>query len=499
MGRPAGISGEQTIRRNAALAFVVNITAAAFTAGLTLFLVRALGPSDYGLYALALSISALLTLPSDLGISAAAARFVAEQRGDPAAVAAILAAALRLKLLIGTAVGLGLFAAAGAVADGYDEPGLLWPLRAMAIVLFSQSILQLVGGAFTAHGRIVATLWIALSASTVELLTAVAFVLLGGGAAGAAFGRTAGWLVALLVGLVQLSRFLGRSAIVGRRAVPHTLRRIAGYASALVLVEASFALFDQVGAVLIGAFLGTTAVGVFQAPMRLIASLHLPGLAVAQAVAPRLARHELVAPNVSAFLSALRWVIVLQTAFAAPLLAWAEPIVGLLLGAEYDESIGLLRILTPYMFLSGVAPLLSLSVNYLGRARLRMPIAVGALAINLTLAAILIPTIGVEGAAIGSVAGYVLYVPGHLWLCRQALGFPLLPLAKTFVRSLLAGAAATGALAALGTHELALWEWAAGAVLGPAAFVAVLLATRELTLGDVKRLVLLVRLRRRAA
>ena len=491
------IAGEHSIRRNTALAFAVNMTAAAFTAALTLFLVRALGPHDYGVYALALSIAALLTLPSDLGISSAAARFVAERRGDRAGVTEILVDALKLKLLIASAVALGLFAAAGAVAAAYDEPGLLWPLRAMAAVLFSQSILQLVGGTFTAQGRIVANLWIALSASTVELLTAVSLVLLGGGAAGAAFGRTAGWAVALVVGLTLLGRFLGRSAFAGRRTTPNALRRIAAYASGLALVEVSFALFDQVGAVLIGAFLGSAAVGMFQAPMRLLAFLHLPGLAVANAVAPRLARHARVAPNIGALLSALRWVILLQTLFAAPLLVWSEPVVGLLLGAEYDDSIGLLRILTPYMFLSGLAPLLSLTVNYLGRARRRIPIAVGALAINVTLAAILIPTIGVEGAALGSVAGFLLYVPGHFWLCRQALGFPVLPLAKTLVRALLAGAAAAGVLWAFGTEELALREWLGGAVLAPAAFVAVLLATRELTAADLKQLAARVQARRR--
>jgi len=488
----ANVEGEESIRRNAGFAFVVNMSGAVFTAALTLFLVRALGPEGYGLYALALSITALLVLPSDFGISTAAARFVAERRGDRTAVAAIVRDALRLKVVIALSVSTTLFLASGPVARAYGEPSLDWPLRAMALVLLAQSLLQLIGGTFAAHGRMIANLKIGLSASAVELGTVVPIVLLGGAAAGAAFGRAAGWGVALAVGIVELARFHGRAAFgLGRRS-SGTTRRIAGYAGALLIVEAAYALFDQIGTILIGGYIGAAAVGVFQAPLRLVALLHLPALAVATAVAPRLARHERLEPNVPAFQFALRWLIVLQSATIAPLIVWAEPIVNLLLGSEYEESVNVLRAMTPYIFLTGIAPLVSLAANYLGRARLRIPFALTALVVCVAIDVVLIPRIGVIGAAVGSVAGFAVYVLGHLGICRSALGLPLAPVAATVGRSLLAAAVAAAALAAFGVHELAVWEWFAGATLASAAFVGTLLATREISrsdLGDVLRTV----------
>src|SRR3981081_4947913 len=74
-----------SIARNTGSAFVGSMVSAAFTAALTLVLLRALGPRQSGVFALALSVGALVLLPSNLGISAAAARFVADARPDPAA------------------------------------------------------------------------------------------------------------------------------------------------------------------------------------------------------------------------------------------------------------------------------------------------------------------------------------------------------------------------------------------------------------------------------
>ena len=45
---------------------------------LTIVLVRVLGPEDYGVFALALSVASLVFLPADFGISQSTARFVAE-------------------------------------------------------------------------------------------------------------------------------------------------------------------------------------------------------------------------------------------------------------------------------------------------------------------------------------------------------------------------------------------------------------------------------------
>src|SRR3954453_1270278 len=150
--RPSDEGDGDSIRRNAAFAMAVQLTSAAFTATVALVLVRALSPDGYGLFALAVSIGALATIPSDLGISASAARFIAEHRGEPSAVGAVLAGALRLKLAISASVTVVLVAVAGLIASAYGEPDLVWPLRAIGIAVFGQSLMLLFSAAFIAQG-----------------------------------------------------------------------------------------------------------------------------------------------------------------------------------------------------------------------------------------------------------------------------------------------------------------------------------------------------------
>src|ERR671921_632135 len=79
-----------SIARNTVFAVAVKLTGTVFTGILTIFLVRYLGPAEYGVFALALGVGAPMTVPPDLGISMSAARFAAELRGDRGSVAEVV-------------------------------------------------------------------------------------------------------------------------------------------------------------------------------------------------------------------------------------------------------------------------------------------------------------------------------------------------------------------------------------------------------------------------
>lgn len=456
------------------------MTGAVFTAGLTFFLVRALGPSEYGVLALALGVSGVLMIPSDLGISQSTARFVAENRGDRGAVAGVLADALKLKALVAVIVSGGLFAAAGLIADAYGVPRMAWPLRALALALLGHSFLNFIGTTFTAQGRIALHLRVVASESTVETGMAVALVLAGMGATGAALGRAAGYLFAAGIGLALIARHVGRRAF--SRGVDRTnLRRIIGYAGALVVIDGAFTLFSRIDVLLIGAIVGVRAVGLFEAPLRIVALLGFIGQAASKGVAPRVARHREQAPNVEAFQRVLRYMIVIQALVIAPVVIWAEPLTRLTLGPGYGESAGVLRALAPFIFLGGISPILALGVNYLGEARRRIPIALGALAINVIIDLALLPEIGILAAAIATDVAYSFYTAGHLFICRSLLGIPLRPLGRTLLRSLLAAGAMGGVLLMFGSTAVSIPWLLIGGSLGILTYCVVLLAAGEFT------------------
>jgi O-antigen/teichoic acid export membrane protein len=474
-----------SIRRNTAFAFSTQLVTSAFTAGLTLFLVRALGPAGYGLFALALALGGLVAIPAELGISHSASRFVAEARSDRRAAARVASDALVLKVAASAATSLALFAAAGWIAEGYGEPGLTWPLRGAAIALFGQSVMSLARFLFVALARISVTFRLVLTESAVETAATVGLVLLGTGAVGAAFGRAIGYFVGAAMGIALLATLLGRGSLAFGGFRWSRARRIARYAGALALVDGAFVVFGYVDALVIGAFLGAGAVGVYTAPLRFIVFLQYPGLAIANAVAPRLARGGTERPALAAFASATRYLLVLQALLIAPLVVWAGPITSLLLGSGYEGAAPVLRALTPFVFLSSVAPLVSLTANYIGEARRRIPVAFATLVVDVALALALVPTIGIVGAAIATDVAYALYVPAHLWICWRLLRFPLRPILLGAARGLLAAAAMAGVLLLIGTSDLGLLDWILGATGGTAAFAAVLVLTGELRRADL--------------
>jgi O-antigen/teichoic acid export membrane protein len=478
-----------TIRRNAMFGLATQMSTAMFTAVLTLYLVRALSPAEYGTLALAIGITGVLLKPSDIGTTQATARYVAERQGDTAGVRGVLGMAFPMKLLTASSIAVALFALAGPISNLYNAPELAWPLRGAAIALFGQAVMRFTQSVFVALRRTSSAFSVVFSESAMEFTATVALVVLGGGVTGASFGRAVGYVFGALLGILLLARLLGHSPIFGTGPSPVRRPEFMRYAGAMLIVQGAGAVFAQIDVLLIGAFLTTSAVAFFSAPLRLVAFLAYPAMALSQGVAPRLARHSHDAPRVGAMQLGLRYMVIFQAGVVAGLIVWADPIVHLALGPKFSESADVLRALAPLVFLSGINPMLVSPLNFAGEGRRRIPVTIAALVVNAALDVILIPAIGILGAAVGSDVAYTLYAGSNLWISHRVLGLPLKPLAATAARALVAAGAMAAVLALVGTGSLSALEWIIGLVFAPAAFVATLLATRELSVGEIRALV----------
>ena len=125
------------------------------------------------------------------------------------------------------------------------------------------------------------------------------------------------------------------------------------------------------------------------------------------------------APDAAALERSLRGLIVFQSLLIAPLLVWAQPIVRILLGDGYAGSVTTLRVLSASAYLGGSVPLVSLTANYLGDARSRVPLMVGAALFNAVIDVVLIPGIGIVAGAIGTAAALAVMVVGHVHICSS--------------------------------------------------------------------------------
>jgi O-antigen/teichoic acid export membrane protein len=469
----------ESIARNTVFAVAVRLTGTVFTAVLTIFLVRYFGPTEYGVFALAMGVGALMTVPTDLGISMSAARFVAELRGDPGSVADVVSDALRLKLVVGGLSSLGLIALADPIASAYGEPDLAWPLRILSLAIFGQSLMLLWATIFEALGRISVYFRVVLAESAIEACLSIAIVLFGTGATGAMAGRAAAYAFAAGFGLALITGTIGRS-LRPRRAGHGHARRIAVYGSALVVVDGAFTLFSTIDVLLIGAILSVSAVGLFEAAYRLAGLLYFIGLPVRSSVAPRLTRGG-NGPDHEALETALRYMVLVQGVILAPLIVWAEPLTRIVLGTDYLGSVDTLRALAPFALLTAVSPLLAGAANYLGAAARRVPIAIAALVVNAAIDVALLDRIGIIAGAIGTDVAYTLYVAAHLRLCQDLAGLRLRPLVAPLLGSLGGAAGMSLVLLMFGTGQIAVPLVVVGGSLGTAVYAGILVLTRQVT------------------
>ena len=83
----------------------------------------------------------------------------------------------------------------------------------MALAVFAQSLMAYWNTAFVALRRVSLNLRVVFSESVAEVGASFALVALGAGAAGAAFGRAAGFAFGALVALLLVYRLLGFGAL----------------------------------------------------------------------------------------------------------------------------------------------------------------------------------------------------------------------------------------------------------------------------------------------
>ena len=481
---PVGVPDAGVVR-NTALQFATQMAGVVFTGALTLYLVRELQPSGYGLYALAISISGLLVLPAGLGLPMAVGRFVADHRRDLGEVRAILALGVRLQLPALLLCSIGLFVAAGAVAGAYGHPGLEWPLRWAALAIGGRAFFSFLTSVGTSIRQARIGLWMAISESAVETASSIALVVAGAGAAGAVLGKTIGYGIGCGAGLFLTLRLLRHPGVHPRLPRQLSRRNILSYAGAMFLVDVTFTALAQMDILILGALLSTAAVGSFSAVYRILIVLGYLGVAVSGGVAPRLSLGD-GCPDTQAFGRAIRYLLVAQGVVIAPMLVWSRPIVDLLLGSHYHAAAEILRVLTVVAFVSAPAALISVSVTYMGEGRRRVKIAVATLVIALVSLYALIRTDGVVGAAIADDIVVVVWVGAHLWMCTRLIDVDLRRLGLCCARIVLASVVMAVPLLAIGTEHLSPGQWIIGLALGGLAYAGVLLITRELTRDELR-------------
>jgi O-antigen/teichoic acid export membrane protein len=388
------------------------------TVAVAFLLARLLGPSGRGEYSLLLLLPSTLFALGQLGLPSALTYFAGRGRSvaSLAATAAMVAAVLAIVLVAGSLVALpslqpALFAAAplGLLQVATVALPILLATSFFGSILWGRQLVR-------PYSRVLA------SQSLGWLLAVVALV----GIAGLGVtGALAAYLLITGLGaaavLLLVLRERSRSAAEAPSAGPVNLGALLGYGLRLYPAGISTFLSYRVDLFLLSALRGdAAAIGLYALAVSLaeitfqvpdsVATLFYPRVAGAER-----AEADRLAPSIARF----TLLITGLAAIALIPMAWLAIRVVL---PGYDGSLLPFLLLLPGTVALGLSKVLSGYISGLGRPEPVGIIAMVALGMNVVVNVVLIPPLGIAGAALASMISYSLHATLTVWLASRLSG-----------------------------------------------------------------------------
>jgi O-antigen/teichoic acid export membrane protein len=413
---PVAVSATAGVARDAGLAISARVVAMACSSITAFVVASTLTKSDYGAYAIIFGIQVLLVMALDLGLTSSLARYVAQGRSDTRLVIAV--ATLRLAIIVAAA----LVVLASPIVPAIDSSDLAPLLVPLAALIVAQSLVAFQFGSLPALRRIRLLLLVTVAQPLLELVLVLGVRAQGGGAAEMIIATAiAGVVVSLIAWVLLLAP--GRAAsrdIVDAPTEQHaTLAMVATYGRRIFLVSLLIALFGQIDQFVIGFFHPLADVAPYALALKVQALLAAPAITIAGIVAPRIAgagaHGQALYRQWLAFLTVVTLGAILTICVLAPELFGA-------IDERYRDDWPLLVALAPFLLLSALAPLPSITLNQTGHASSRLRIAAITVVVNVVLDLALIPSLGAWGAAIATTIAFGYYFLRHDLLLEHELG-----------------------------------------------------------------------------
>lgn len=399
------------------------------------FNVRHLGQSAYGLWMLAASVTIYFSV-LDLGYGGSLVRFVAKYRArrDAAAINEILSTVFILfgafgALSYGVALFIGfhlqsIFHLSSEQARlGRD---VLLIVSAQVSLGFSFSVFGAVINGFQRYhlNNIVGAI-----VSAVAAAVNVAVLAAGHGVVAVVAATTAVRILALFVYRANAYRVFPVLRIRPGLFRPGRLREVTGFSAYMLLLDWAAKVNYSVDALVIGAFVNTTAVAMWTVAQRLAEATQRLTNQLNDLLFPAVVdsdERRRIDRLARIFLSATRLTLASALPIAGCLFLLARPLVEQWVGPRFEPSVRVLQLLAVVVAVRAAGLMATTVLKGAGRHRLLTACNVSTAAVNLVLSLLLVRPLGLVGVALGTLipvaaaAVFVLFPSA----CRRA-GIPI--------------------------------------------------------------------------
>jgi O-antigen/teichoic acid export membrane protein len=389
--------------------------------GFAIFMLRVLGPVDFGGYAFAGALIGYFVIFSDFGLGTLLTREVARRPEEgPRYLGNVIS--LRLILWIAAAPVL-----AGLAWVYHAYFGLSQAAMATAVLLMLAvgpgGLAGALSGLFLAHERMEVPAAVVIFTSLMKALLGIAVLLLGWGilGVGAVAIATNGVTAMVFWGLVSRRFFrpgpaLDRSFGLGllRTSVP------------LVLNSLLNSVFFRIDVLLLQAMRNAETVGLYSTAYKFVDALLIIPSAFTLALFPLMARQGIASPEDlrRTYSRGLRVLLLAALPAAVGISLVAEDLVVTLFGPAYREAGGTLRLLIwflPFSYVNGLTQYVLIALNH---QRFITAVFLAAAGFNLAGNILLIPEYGAHGAAATTIASELVLLGPFLVRTSGLIGRP---------------------------------------------------------------------------
>ena len=431
----------------------------------TLILVRLLAPADFGLIALASSFSVSIEAFSWIGIEEGVIR-------HKAPTASLMDTAFTLSVLRGAAVFAVVAAVAEPAARFFGDPRLAAVLIALGATVLIENLINVGTIEFRRDFEFKREFQLYLLPRVLSIVVAIV---------SAAFLHTY-W--ALIAGIVSNQLFRVVFSYVMHPYRPRfrltAWRQIAGYSIWNSIIAGAGALRDRVDTMMVGQAMNSASVGFYAL------GFEIAGLPVTELISPltRAAFAGFAAAWREETASGNTWLRLVSTmallTFPAGIgmSAVARPLIQLAFGPGWEQAMPVMQLLGPPLCLTVFGMVGQTLFLAQGHMRVSLAITLGATLLRLILLALLIPPLGLVGAALAAGAGIVVeQALAAIWAMRR-LHLPPFALLPLLWRCVLATVVMAVSLwsAGLGWSDSSVLKLAVAVPLGAIAYAAALFA-----------------------
>ncbi len=388
------------IARNTVFLSLGHGTLKIFSVLLTVVATRLLGPAGYGFYTAGNTFIEVARVIASSGLNYLVTREVAD---DPSNTSRIASAVTTVKMMLATLTYAGLVLLVWRL--DYPEP-VLHVVLILGTIIFFENVSDVADAVFQGAQRMdfITRTMVVSSVSIFVLASGALF--LGLGLDGFVLGIALGCVVRMLVSTTFLRRHFGR--ISPRHVEGAEVRRMARAALPLMGATVLTLLFHRVDILMLSRMTSEESWGHYGVAVRVVDVVVLAPRILATAIYPQLrqARENGPLAVVKLMTESLRVSLVICSGLALAVWILASVAVGVMAGPEFFPAIAALRILAWAIVLEAGCHMLVRLLFAADREKDLLPIGGLGILCNVGLNLMLIPRMGIDGAALATLLSY---------------------------------------------------------------------------------------------